>query len=57
MQYRRQFTVLLMLLSFLSLSACSWMGETAGRAQAGMEEAVKDTREGYNKGYQEGKKK
>lgn len=53
----RQYVALLLLLSVLALTnACSWAGETAGRAQAGVENAVKDTREGYQKGYEEGKK-
>lgn len=40
----------------LGLSAgCSWMGETAGRAKAAVENGVEDTQDGYHKGYEEGK--
>ena len=48
--------VLLLLFALFLMNACSWVGETAGKAQAGIEGAVKDTKEGYNKGYEEGKK-
>ena len=45
------------ILAFLSVcSGCGWMGETAGRAQAGVENAIDNTKDGYNKGYGEGKK-
>ena len=44
------------MLTILALSAaCSWVGETAGRAQAGVENAINDTRSGYHKGYHQGK--
>ncbi|WP_273524375.1 hypothetical protein [Mailhella massiliensis] len=44
------------MLTILALSAaCSWVGETAGRAQAGVENAIHDTRSGYHKGYHQGK--
>lgn len=44
------------MLAVLALSAaCSWVGETAGRAQAGVENAIHDTRAGYHKGYNQGK--
>lgn len=47
----------LLLLAVLSLvNACSWAGETTGRAKAGVENAIEDTKEGYHKGYEEGKK-
>ena len=49
--------VVFLLAVMVSINACSWAGETAGRAKAGMENAVKDTREGYNKGYEENKQK
>lgn len=43
-------------LTALALAAgCSWIGETAGRARAGVENAINDTRSGYHKGYAEGK--
>ena len=43
-------------LAALALSAgCSWIGETAGRAKAGVENAISDTKSGYHKGYAEGK--
>ena len=48
---------LVCLFTVLVLStACGWMGETAGRAKAGVENAFTDTRDGYNKGYESGKK-
>ena len=40
----------------LAFSAgCSWIGETAGRAKAGVENAISDTKSGYHRGYAEGK--
>jgi len=53
--FKRSGVALLVLTAF-SLSACAWAGETAGRAQAGVERAVKDTQDGYHKGYEHGKK-
>lgn len=54
---RKRYGVLLLVVAGLFLvNACSWIGETAGKAQAGVEGAVKDTKEGYHKGYEEGKK-
>lgn len=48
--------VSVILLSVLALSAgCSWIGETAGRAKAGVENAISDTKSGYHRGYAEGK--
>ena len=47
---------LCMVIFLASLSACGWMGETAGRAKAGVENAFDNTKEGYHKGYEEGKK-
>lgn len=46
----------LTLIILAQTGACSWLGETAGRAQAGTEQAIEDTKEGYKKGYEEGKK-
>ena len=48
------FTVAILALMALS-TACSWVGETAGRAQAGVENAIHDTQTGYHKGYRQGK--
>lgn len=31
---------------------CSWMGRTAGKAQAKMEKGVKSMEEGYQEGYE-----
>jgi uncharacterized lipoprotein len=53
----KRYSIALLALAVLSLSACSWAGETAGRAQAGVENAVKDTKQGYHKGYEENKEK
>ena len=47
--------LILSVLSILITTGCSWMGETAGRAKAGVENAINDTRNGYDKGYTEGK--
>jgi len=52
----KQYSIVVLALAVLSLSACSWAGETAGKAQAGVENAVKDTKQGYHKGYEETKK-
>ena len=57
MKIVRHFVVAICMVAFLaSLGACGWMGETAGRAKAGVEGAIDNTKEGYNKGYEEGKK-
>ena len=45
-----------MVISLAVCSGCGWMGETAGRAKAGVENAIDNTKEGYSKGYEEGKK-
>ena len=45
--------IVLFILSFTA--ACSWVGETAGRAKAGVENAISDTKSGYHRGYAEGK--
>ena len=37
-------------------TGCSWIGETAGRAKAGVENAISDTQSGYHKGYAQGKR-
>lgn len=55
--FKRSIFALLALIIAAQAGACSWMGETAGRAKAGTENAIEDTREGYHKGYEEGKKK
>lgn len=48
---------LVLALALLALTpSCARIGETAGKAQAGIEKAAKDTKKGYNKGYEEGKK-
>lgn len=57
MQYFKRYSLAVLALAALSLSACAWAGETAGRAQAGVENAVKETKEGYHKGYEESKPK
>lgn len=46
--------LLLFLIAFLPLG-CSHIGEAAGKAKAGIENAINDTRSGYNKGYSEEK--
>lgn len=54
--FKRYGALLLVFAALFLVNACSWIGETAGKAQAGVEGAVKDTKEGYHKGYEEGKK-
>lgn len=53
------FQKILALAVFFSMAlttGCSWLGETAGRAQAGVENAINDTQAGYHKGYAQGKR-
>ena len=45
----------LLALSLCTVSACSWMGETVGRAKAGIENSLDNTKDGYDKGYTQGK--
>lgn len=45
----------LLALSLCTVSACSWMGETVGRAKAGIENSLDNTKDGYDKGYKQGK--
>lgn len=53
---RMQLFLAAALLTALSFNAgCSWIGETAGRAKAGVENAISDTKSGYHKGYAKGK--
>lgn len=50
------FVIAALMLTVLAVSAgCTWVGETAGRAKAGVENAISDTKSGYHKGYAEGK--
>ncbi len=43
--------LLLVLLATLPLYGCSQIGEAAGKAKAGIENAISDTKSGYNRGY------
>lgn len=52
----RTLVVLGVLCSLMLSVGCSWVGETAGRAQAGVEKAISDTQAGYHKGYAQGKR-
>jgi hypothetical protein len=54
--FRRLIALLLTLAIISPLSACAWVGETAGRARAGIEGAFKNTKEGYHRGYEEGRR-
>lgn len=54
--FKRCGAIVLMLAALSLVNACSWAGETAGRAKAGVENAIDNTKEGYQKGYEEGKK-
>ena len=47
--------VLLLILFCCIASGCSHIGEAAGKAKAGIENAISDTKSGYNKGYSEEK--
>jgi hypothetical protein len=40
----------------LSLGGCHWVGKTAGKAQAKIEESGKEMKSGYEEGYKEEKK-
>lgn len=48
-------SLLLALLATLPLCGCSQIGEAAGKAKAGIENAISDTKSGYNRGYSGGK--
>lgn len=41
----------------MSMSACSWMGRTAGKAQAKIERGANSMEQGYNQGYKDEKAK
>lgn len=47
--------LLFLLGMMLHTSGCTWVGETAGRAKAGVENSMKNTKKGYEKGYNEQK--
>jgi hypothetical protein len=34
------------------MAGCSWMGQTAGKAQAKIERKAQDLEQGYHKGYE-----
>lgn len=51
----RIFFIVSLVVSLFTISACSWMGETAGRAKAGIENSIHNTKDGYDKGYKQGK--
>lgn len=50
-----RYGAIIMMWTMFLLMGCSWIGETAGKAKAGVENAISDTKEGYHKGYSEGK--
>ena len=56
MKQVRTVLVLAVLFSVALAAGCSWIGETAGRAKAGVENAISDTQSGYHKGYSQGKR-
>lgn len=39
------------LIASLGISGCSWVGRTAGKAQAKLERKANDLEEGYHQGY------
>lgn len=47
--------LILTVITLMVASGCSWMGETAGRAKAGIENSITNTKDGYHKGYAQGK--
>ena len=49
--------VLLAVFAIAAASGCSWMGRTAGKAQAKVERKVDAVEQGYDKGYKEEKAK
>ncbi len=52
----RKTLICAVLFSVALAAGCSWVGETAGRAKAGVENAISDTQSGYHKGYAQGKR-
>ena len=54
---RASIFLLLTLFSLTAVSGCSWVGRTAGKAQAKIEESADDTKSGYKQGYQQEKAK
>ncbi|MDR2124250.1 MAG: hypothetical protein LBP38_04610 [Desulfovibrio sp.] len=48
--------IILLSLSFAA-GGCSWMGKTAGKAQAKIERKANEVEQGYHRGYTEEKKK
>lgn len=54
---RASIFLLLTLFSLTALSGCSWVGRTAGKAQAKIEESADETKSGYRQGYQQEKAK
>ena len=54
---RASLSLLLILFSLTSFAGCSWMGRTAGKAQAKIEDSAQDTKQGYRLGYAEEKTK
>lgn len=50
--YKKCCMLVCIIMTLSVVSACSWMGETAGRAKAGVENSVENTKEGYEKGYE-----
>lgn len=39
------------------VAGCSWMGRTAGKTQAAVEDGVNDMERGYHQGYNQEKRK
>ena len=58
MRLAKILVVAVCMIAFVSVcSGCGWMGKTAGKAKAGTENAIENTKEGYHQGYEEKKKK
>ena len=54
---RAVLSLLRVLCRVTTLAGCGWMGRTAGKAQAKIEDSAQDTKSGYRQGYAEEKAK
>jgi hypothetical protein len=48
---KRNIAIVLVILALGGMSGCQWMGRTAGKAQAAIEEGARNTEKGYHEGY------
>jgi outer membrane lipopolysaccharide assembly protein LptE/RlpB len=54
---KRVVCIFLAIMMTISLSACSWVGRTAGKAQAKIERKIGSVEHGYSQGYDTEKKR